>query len=78
MGFMDDFVLVYCWVYGKLFDVKFMWVDFINVVIGIYEMYVVENWVVFFYKFMFKKFMWFGKWIIKLIFLYKGEDMVIG
>lgn len=57
MGFWDDLVLVYCWVYGKEFDVKIMWVDFINVVIGVYEMKVIENWVVFFYKFIFKKFM---------------------
>lgn len=78
MGPMDDPVLVHRWVHGKPFDVKLMWVDPINVVTGIYEMHVVENWVVSFHKPTFKKPMRPGKWTIKLIFSHKGEDMVIG
>ena len=78
MGPMDDPVLVHRWVHGKAFDVKLMWVDPINVVTGIYEMRVVENWVVSFHKPTFKKPMRPGKWTIKLVFSHKGEDMVIG
>ncbi|KAM7447918.1 Xylosyltransferase 2 [Porites harrisoni] len=78
MGPWDDPVLVHRWVHGKEFDVKIMWVDPINVVTGIYEMRVVENWVVSFHKPTFKKPMRPGKWTIKMIFSHKGEDMVIG
>ena len=78
MGPWDDPVLVHRWVHGKGFDVKIMWVDPINVVTGIYEMHVVENWVVSFHKPTFRKPMRPGKWTIKMIFTRKGEDMVIG
>ncbi|KAL9955437.1 hypothetical protein ACROYT_G036765 [Oculina patagonica] len=78
MGPWDDPVLVHRWVHGKAFDVKLMWVDPINVVTGIYEMKVVDNWVVSFHKPTFKKPMRPGKWTIKMIFTRKGEDMVIG
>lgn len=78
MGPWDDPVLVHRWVHGKEFDVKIMWVDPINVVTGVYEMKVIENWVVSFHKPTFKKPMRPGKWTIKMIFTNKGEDMVIG
>ncbi|EDO36835.1 predicted protein, partial [Nematostella vectensis] len=75
IGPYDDPVLVHRWVHGDAFDVKIMWVDPINVVTGVYEMHVVDNWVVSFHKPVFKKPMRPGKWIIKMIYTDKGEDM---
>ncbi|XP_031573565.1 xylosyltransferase 1-like [Actinia tenebrosa] len=74
----DDPILVHRWVHGEEFDVKIMWVDPINVVSGVYEMHVVNNWVVSFHKPAFKKPMRPGKWTLKMIYTQKGEDMVIG
>ncbi|XP_029185216.2 LOW QUALITY PROTEIN: xylosyltransferase 1-like [Acropora millepora] len=78
MGPWDDPVLVHHWVHGKEFDVKIMWVDPINVVTGVYEMKVIDNWVVSFHKPTFKKPMRPGKWTVKMVYTRKGEDMVIG
>lgn len=74
----DDPILVHRWVHGDEFDVKIMWIDPINVVSGVYEMHVVNNWVVSFHKPSFRKPMRPGKWTLKMIYTRKGEDMVIG
>lgn len=74
----DDPILVHRWIHGDEFNVKIMWIDPINVVAGVYEMHVVNNWVVSFHKPSFKKPMRPGKWTLKMIYTHKGEDMVIG
>ena len=68
IGPKDDPVLVHHWVHGEPFDVKIMWIDPINVITGVYEMHVVDNWVISFHKPVFKKPMRPGRWTIKLIY----------
>lgn len=74
----DDPILVHRWVHGEDFDVKIMWIDPMNVVSGVYEMHVVDNWVVSFHKPSFKKPMRPGRWILKMLYSHKGDEMVIG
>ena len=68
IGPKDDPVLVHRWLHGEPFDVKIMWIDPINVITGIYEMHVVDNWVISFHKPVFKKPMRPGRWTIKLVY----------
>lgn len=79
MGPWDDPVLVHYWKKGNPFKVKIMWIDPINVVTGVYEMHVQEDWVVSFHKPTYTKPLRPGTWTIKMVFRERGgSDLVIG
>ena len=79
MGPWDDPVLVHYWKKGAPFHVKLMWIDPISVVTGVYEMRVMDDWVVSFHKPTYNKPLRPGLWTVKMIYRAEGgNDLVIG
>lgn len=79
MGPWDDPILVHYWKKGQPFDVKLMWIDPINVITGVYEMHVDDDWIVSFHKPTYTKPLRPGTWTIKLVYREQGgTDLVIG
>jgi len=75
IGTMDTPTLVHKWVHGKHFYVRIVWIDSMNVIAGIYQMKVEENWVISFHKPTFKKPLRPGTWKVKLV---HDDNVVLG
>lgn len=79
MGPWDDPVLVHYWKKGTPFNAKLMWLDPIGIVTGVYEMRVLEDWVVSFHKPVYNKPLRPGTWTVKMVYREKGgNELVIG
>eukprot|EP00794_Sanderia_malayensis_P009135 gene9135-10108_t len=75
IGPLDTPTLVHRWRHGKAFYVRIIWTDPINVIAGIYQMKVEDNWVISYHKPTFKKPLRPGAWKVKLV---HNDDTVLG